>query len=143
MAALRFGALVAALLLTGCQSSDAPPPTGPGFDENGCQVGCARCPPEAACVSSPYVPACRQACTTIDDCATGERCAIASGDANGAAVCLAPHSLTVCHDEPCALVPRCRDAKTALVPLPATFGVCGWALVSCDSGCDPMVGNCK
>ena len=135
-------ALAVALLLAGCQTG-GPPLSGSGFDQYGCQVGCDRCPPEAACVSSPYVAACRQACVTTDQCATGQKCALVVGDANGATVCLAPHDLTVCHDAPCSLAPRCRDDKTALVPLPATFGVCGWAVTPCDSGCDPMLGNCK
>lgn len=135
--------LLLALGAAGCAVSDGVSPQGPGFDEFGCQVGCARCPPEAACVSSPYEAVCRQACLDTAACPTGQTCAIVDGAANGSPVCLAPRSLTVCHDAPCSLAPRCKDAKTALVPLPAGFGICGWEMVACDSGCDPMVGNCK
>lgn len=140
---MRRAWLLALLVAAGCQSGHEVVPTGPGYDQYGCQVGCARCPPLGACVSAPYDAVCRVACMSEADCASGLTCAVVVGDANEVPVCLAPRSLTVCHDEPCTIAPRCYDSATALVPLPAMFGICGWELVACDSGCDPMAGNCK
>lgn len=142
MSTVRRALALAALLLAGC-SGVSQPVTGRLYDQYGCQIGCDRCAPEALCISTPYVSACLPRCIDASECGGGMKCAVIDGNMMNASVCLAPRGLTVCHDQPCPIHAQCRDDATALVPLPATFAVCGWSLEHCDSGCDAATGNCK
>jgi len=136
-------ALLAAAAMAACTGSSQPP-TGPAYDQFGCQLGCARCAPEAECISSPYLPACLPRCGEGYNCAPGEKCTVLVGrDDADSTVCVAPTTLTVCHDPGCQIAPRCRDDMTQLKPLPQGFTACGWEVVHCDSGCDNTSGNCK
>ena len=130
------------LLLVGCASgSRSPPLSGPAFDQYGCQIGCS-CKGDAVCVSTPYQVACLASCATVDDCAEGMAC-VALRELPEVPVCLTPSRLTVCHATPCALSRQCRDAQTAMKPLPESATACGWELVRCVSGCDSASGDCK
>jgi hypothetical protein len=142
MAVLRPALLALVATLTLACNGASQPVTGRIYDEFGCQIGCARCPPEAWCISAPYVPACVPACGDTGDCSGGERCVWVVGyDDTG--VCLVADKLMVCHQPDCQVVAHCRDADTALRALPATFSACGLEAVHCDSGCDPTTGDCK
>jgi hypothetical protein len=133
--------LLVALLAVGCGQAYQTV-TGDGYDQYGCKESCDRCPPLALCVGSPYVPVCLVACGVTSDCDSGT-CAVI-GSPSGPSVCLVA-ALTLC-DPPVACTftaPQCRDARTALRPLPATFKECALEPVHCDSGCDSATGSCK
>jgi hypothetical protein len=142
MKAILLALAVAVAAVAGC-TGVSQPVTGPVYDEFGCKVGCDRCPPEAQCISSPYVPACLARCTGPADCGSGEKCTVVAGNETRSAVCLAPLQLVVCHAPDCQLSPSCRDDMTQLKPLPKTFSACGWEIVPCDNGCDSATGSCK
>ncbi len=134
--------VVAALLVaTGCPHAGSDV-TGAGYDDAGCKLTCDHCPPLALCVGLPYVPACLVQCQSSADCDLGLKCAVIGAD-SGPGVCVGPASLTACHPTDCQIVAECRNAKTALIPLPKGFSACGWEIMNCDSGCDPATGSCK
>jgi hypothetical protein len=135
-------AVVVAVAVAGC-SGVSQPVTGRVYDEFGCQLGCDRCAPQAQCISSPYKAACLAECTSAADCPPEARCTVLAGREMEPTVCVAPSSLGICHQPDCQIAPGCKDATTKMNPLPATFGVCGWELITCDSGCDSATGDCK
>jgi hypothetical protein len=139
---LRPLLFVLVLAAVGC-SGVSQPVTGPVFDEFGCQEGCARCAPDAQCISAPYVPACLARCASALDCDPGTKCAVVAGNETRSPVCLPPAALMVCHQPDCQITAQCKSDSISLVPLPRGFTACGWEVVLCDSGCDPNTGACK
>ena len=130
-----------AIILGSCASGPAQP-AGNGYDDMGCEISCAKCPPLALCVGVPYVTMCRVACTSTADCDTGETCAVI-GMPMGVRVCIGPSTLKLCEASTCSNPPQCADAMTQLKPLPPSFSACGWEPIHCDSGCDSATGSCK
>lgn len=132
--------VASALFAAGCGSQ--PPGSTGGYDQFGCKISCDKCPPQTLCVGSPYNPVCLIQCNLTSDCNPGQKCVVVSSDI-APSVCIGSGALTVCHPTTCQVGNECRDAMTALVPLPSAFGACGWEVVHCDSGCDAATGSCK
>jgi hypothetical protein len=143
MRVFAVAVVVAVAGLVGSCTGVSQPVTGATYDEFGCKVGCDRCAAESVCISAPYVAACIARCDSAADCNPAEKCAVVAGYEGRPPVCLGARQLVVCHAPDCQLLARCRDDSTALKPLSTQFTACGWEVVHCDSGCDPMTGNCK
>ena len=127
------------MFLVGC--SNGPPQSGGvGYDDMGCKLTCDKCPMQTLCVGAPYVPACLVQCQTTADCDSGI-CAIIGSSTAALRVCFG--SLMLCEPTTCTNPQQCADPNTQLKPLPTAGGICGWAVVHCDNGCDSATGSCK
>jgi hypothetical protein len=127
----------------GCGSSFPPGYGQPSYTDAGCRVGCDKCVGKTICISAPYDSTCLEMCTKSSDCATGEKCAILDVAASTIGGCVSPTRPMWCSPEACNIAPKCKDAMTALVPLPFKTQVCGWEIVPCVNGCDATTQQCK
>jgi hypothetical protein len=145
-AALALVAAAVAALAAACNGASTRP-TGPLVDDGGCQIGCDHCAPLAACVSTPYQPACVLPCAGPGGCDSGGLCVILDGadlgDDAPQPVCVSANTLRPCRSLSCHIEPRCRDAQTLLRPLAFKDQICAWELVRCDSGCDSTTAQCN